>query len=256
MPRLTVKELRKAMDIELETVWYRLVCKIATIADRQADMAIRSDRQTDQVIELERIVREQTETIQTITDKVNQLDAQADIDRKWNIEATKRILALEKRVNQFDENMNDVARQLASLFLASDGHYDQIGATYRKFDTLTQLAKESADTIAALTDKLAELAETVNGLSDDESLSHQWLDRQQQRIVALESSVKDLRREIRDGDYATLEEVAQLRSRVTTHEPQAISDAIRNAHNATMRMDIHSKWISQLFDRLNEGVKE
>lgn len=179
MPRLTMKALRQALDVELETVWYRLVCKIATIADRQADMAIAANRQTDQIQQLE------------------------------------------------------------------------------------QLAAQQAEVIAALTAKLSELAgdhtalcRAVEDLSDEETLSHQWLDRQQSRIVALESSVKDLKREIRDGDYATLEEVAQLRNKVTTHEPQVIADAIRNAHNATMRMDIHSKWISQLFDRLNEDVKE
>lgn len=176
MARLTIKELRRAMDVELETVWYRLVCKIATLADRQADMAIRSDRQTDQVIELERIVREQTETIQTLTDKVDELTARYETERGWNIEATRRILALEKRENDAVETLH-------------------------------------------------------------------------QRINCTAAT---LRREIRDGDYATLEELAQLRNRVTTHEPQVIADAIRQAHNATMRMDIHSKWIGELFDRLNE----
>ena len=134
MPRLTVKELRKAVDIELETVWYRLVGKIATLADRQADMAMRYDRMVDQI------------------------------------------------------------------------------------QSLTQLAKEQAETIRELTEKLEELAEEYKELGDEEALLHQWTDRQQQRIVALEKRH---------------EELPSLR-----------------------RVELHGAWIAELFNRLNDHMNE
>lgn len=146
MARLTVKELRKAVDIELETVWYRLVNKIATLADRQADMAMRYDRMVDQI------------------------------------------------------------------------------------NTLTQLAKEQAETIAALTGKLEELvgdhnalAMAVKDIGDDEALNHQWLDRQQARIVALEK-----------------------------HQIQTFT---LSSSNST-RLDTHGAWIAELFNRLNDHVND
>ena len=146
MPRLTVKELRKAMDIELETVWYRLIDRIATLAGRQADMAMRYDRMVDQI------------------------------------------------------------------------------------QTLTQLAKEQAEVIAALTGKLEELvgdhnalAMAVKDIGDDEALNHQWLDRQQQRIVALEK-----------------------------RETQAFTLTESNSR----RIELHGAWIAELFNRLNDHVNE
>ena len=104
MPRLTVKELRKAMDIELETVWYRLVGKIATLADRQADMAMRYDRMVDQIQQLTQLAALQAETIRDLTSKLEELaeayDSTADeveMLHQWADRQQQRIVALEKR---------------------------------------------------------------------------------------------------------------------------------------------------------------
>lgn len=67
MARLTVRDLRKALDVELETVWYRLIDRISTLAGRQADMAIAADRHTDQIHLLTQLAAQQAETIKTLT---------------------------------------------------------------------------------------------------------------------------------------------------------------------------------------------
>ena len=107
----------------------------------------------------------------------------------------------------------------------------KISEQSKKIEQLIQLAKQQAEVIEALTGKLEELVgdhnalcQAVEDIGDSEALNHQWLDRQQQRIVALEK---------RETQGFTLTE------------------------SNSMRLELHGKWISDLFNRINESeVKE
>ena len=79
-------------------------------------------------------------------------------------------------LKQLDEHVLIAEGQIASLLLASDNHYAQIGAVYRscvsmaqKIETLTQLAAQQADVIADLTSKIEELTESHTRLQKSEA---------------------------------------------------------------------------------------
>lgn len=152
-----------------------------------------------------------------------------DVKLKFHLHH-EQIMALRHDRDYMRKELSDVSYCLAQQLTINDLHNERMDQQSRQIQSLTQLAAQQADTIALLTDKVSELAselnqlgETVNDLGDEEALTHQWLDRQQSRIVALEK---------REMETFTL-----------------------SGSNAA-RLDIHGAWIGQIFDRINEEVKE
>lgn len=151
MPRLTVKAISSTIKTLTEDVKLKFHLhheqimalrhdrdymreELSNVSSCLAQQLTINDLHSERIDKLTQLAKEQVETIRLLSDKVNELTARYETERGWNIEATKRILALEKTTKQ--------------------------------------------------------LAETVTDLDDDEMLLHQWVDRQQARIVALERKVK------------------------------------------------------------------
>lgn len=107
------------------------------------------------------------------------------------------------------------------LYYRLDFQANAISEESREIQTLTQLVKEQSEVIATLTEKVEELANELQELGDEEALLHQWNDRQQQRIVALE---------------------------------KRFNEELPESHHR--RVELHGAWIAELFNRLNDHVNK